>query len=101
MHVKGDFYLDDFVAQGGVKSDTELIAYVTEKITKGMMDIGISDPVIGCSSFTAKTTEGDVLFARNYDFSKTNTCIVFTEANEGRHQRCWRELRHLHDLSGR
>lgn len=85
MHVKGDFYLDDFVAQGGVKSDTELIAFVTEKITKGLLDIGISDPEIGCSSFTAKTPEGDVLFARNYDFSKTNTCIVFTEANEGRH----------------
>lgn len=85
MHVKGDFYLDDFVAQGGVKNDSELIAFVTEKITKGLLDIGISDPEIGCSSFTAKTPEGDVLFGRNYDFSKTNTCIVFTEANEGRH----------------
>lgn len=85
MHVKGDFYLDEFVAQGGVKNDTELIAFVTEKITKGLMDIGLSDPEIGCSSFTAKTAEGDVLFGRNYDFSKTNTCIVFTEANEGRH----------------
>lgn len=85
MHVKGDFYLDDFVAQGGVKSDAELIDFVTGKITKGLLEIGISDPEIGCSSFTAKTPEGDVLFARNYDFSKTNTCIVFTEANEGRH----------------
>lgn len=47
--------------------------------------MGISDPEIGCSSFTAKTKDGDVLFGRNYDFSKTNTCIVFTEKNEGRH----------------
>lgn len=85
MHVKGDFYLDDFVAQGGVKNDTELIAFVTEKITKGLLDIGLSDPEIGCSSFTARTEDGDVLFGRNYDFSKTNTCLVFTEANEGRH----------------
>lgn len=85
MKVKGDFYLDDFVAQGGVKSDTELIDFVTSKITKGLIDISISDPDIGCSSFTAKTEDGDVLFGRNYDLAKTNTCIVFTEANEGRH----------------
>jgi hypothetical protein len=26
-----------------------------------------------------------MLFGRNYDFAKTNTCIVFTEANKGRH----------------
>lgn len=85
MEVQGDFYLDDFVAQGGVKSDGELIAFVTEKITKGLIPMNISDPEIGCSAFTATTTDGDALFGRNYDFSKTNTCIVFTEANEGRH----------------
>lgn len=85
MHVSGGFYLDDFVAQGGVSNDGELINFVTGKITKGLLDIGISNPEIGCSSFTARTAEGDMLFGRNYDFSKTNTVIVFTEANEGRH----------------
>lgn len=85
MHVKGDFYLDDFVARGGVKNDSELIAFVTEQITKGLLDINISNPEIGCSSFTAQTEDGDALFGRNYDFSKTNTCIVTTDANEGRH----------------
>lgn len=85
MYVKGDFYLDDFVEQGGVKNDSELIDFVTNKITKGLMDISISNPEIGCSSFTAKSESGDVLFGRNYDFSKTNTCIVFTEKNKGRH----------------
>ncbi|MDD6057448.1 MAG: carcinine hydrolase/isopenicillin-N N-acyltransferase family protein [Clostridiales bacterium] len=85
MHVKGGFYLEDFIAQGGVKSDAELIEFVTAKITKGLLDMGISESEIACSSFTAKSESGDVLFARNYDFAKTNTCIVFTEANEGRH----------------
>lgn len=85
MHVRGDFYLDDFVAQGGVKSDSELIDFITNKITKGFLKLNITDPEIACSSFTAKTEDGDALFGRNYDFSKTNTCIVFTEANEGRH----------------
>ncbi|MBQ8836252.1 MAG: linear amide C-N hydrolase [Clostridia bacterium] len=85
MNVSGGFYLDEFVEQGGVKNDTELIDFVTEKITKGLIKVEITDPEIGCSAFTAATPDGDKLFARNYDFSKTNTCIVFTEANEGRH----------------
>jgi len=85
MNVKGGFYLDDFVAQGGVKSDGELINFITGKITKGLIPMSISDPEIGCSSFTAATAEGDMLFGRNYDFSKTNTAIVTTEANKGRH----------------
>ena len=85
MHVSGGFYLEDFIAQGGVKNDAELIAFVTEKLTKGIIPMSISEPEIGCSSFTATAADGDALFARNYDFSKTNTCIVFTEGGEGRH----------------
>lgn len=85
MEVKGGFYLDEFVAQGGASSDAELIAFVTEHITKGLIDLGISESEVACASFTATTQEGDALFGRNYDFAKTNVCIVITEANEGRH----------------
>lgn len=85
MQVHGGFYLDEFVAQGGVSSDAELISFITGNITKGLLDLGMESPEIGCSAFTATTPEGDVLFGRNYDFSKTNTCLVFTEKNEGRH----------------
>ena len=85
MEVKGDFYLDDFVAQGGVSSDTELIQFVTDHITHGVVNLNMAAPEIGCSSFTATAENGDALFARNYDFSKTNAMLVFTEANEGRH----------------
>ena len=35
--------------------------------------------------FTAQTEDGDQLFARNYDFAKTNTCLVFTDPGDGRH----------------
>lgn len=85
MEVSGGFYLDKFVEQGGVKSDGELINFITGNITKGLIDMGIDAPEIGCASFTAQTEDGDRLFARNYDFAKTNTCIVITEANKGRH----------------
>ena len=85
MDVKGGFYLDEFIAQGGASSDAELISFITGNITKGLIPMSISESEIACSSFTAETPEGDRLFARNYDFSKTNTCIVRTQANEGRH----------------
>ena len=85
MEVKGDFYLDDFVAQGGVSSDTELIQFITDNITHGVVNLNMTAPEIGCSSFTATAENGDALFARNYDFSKTNAMLVFTDANEGRH----------------
>lgn len=85
MDVKGGFYLDEFVAQGGASSDAELIAFITGNITKGLIPMSISESEIACSSFTAAAEDGDRLFARNYDFSKTNTCIVRTQANKGRH----------------
>ncbi|MBQ9082114.1 MAG: linear amide C-N hydrolase [Clostridia bacterium] len=85
MHVSGGFYLDEFVEQGGVRSDSELIDFITGKLTRGLLKMDMSAPDIGCASFTAKTPDGDVLFGRNYDFAKTNTCIIFTEASEGRH----------------
>lgn len=46
MKVKGGFYLDDFVKQGGVKSDTELIDFVTKKLTKDLINIGITDALL-------------------------------------------------------
>ena len=85
MKVSGGYYFDEFLAQGGASKDSDLIAFITQRITKGLipMDIGESD--IGWSSFTAATPAGDRLFARNYDFSRTNTCIVYTDPGHGRH----------------
>lgn len=85
MHVAGDYYFDEFIKEGGVENDRELIDFITKKITKGLIPMKIDESEIACSSFTAKSDAGDRLFARNYDFKKTNTMIVFTEKGEGRH----------------
>lgn len=81
----GDYYLDDFVAQGGVSDDGELIDFVVKHITKGLIPVSIKAPHVGCSSFTACTENGDHIFARNYDMRKSNICIVHTPARNGRH----------------
>ena len=35
LTVSGDYYFDDFLAQGGASNDSELISFVTKRITKG------------------------------------------------------------------
>lgn len=85
MTVKGDYYFDDFIKQGGVSNDKELLSFITNHITKGLIKMQIKESNIGCSSFTAQTKDGKKLFGRNYDFAKTNTCIVFTKKSKTRH----------------
>ena len=85
MKVSGGFYFDEFLDQGGVKNDPELIAFISNKITRGLMDMGIKESDIGCASFTAVAENGDKLFARNYDFAKTNVCLTLTDPGKGRH----------------
>lgn len=85
MKVAGGYYFDEFLEQGGVSSDAELIDFITGKITKGLVDMTIKESEIACSSFTATTEDGDRVFGRNYDFSKTNTCLVYTNPGNGRH----------------
>lgn len=85
MRVAGDYYFDDFLAQGGVSSDAELIAFITDKLTKGVIDLEFTPPDVACSSFTARLENGHQIFARNYDYEKTNTCIVYTDPGQSRH----------------
>lgn len=85
MNISGGYYFDEYLEQGGASNDGDLINFITAHITKGLLDMEISESSIGCSSFTGTTQEGDRIFARNYDFDKTNTCVVFTNPGGDRH----------------
>ena len=41
MNVSGEYYFDDFLKQGGVSSDEELIQFITGNITKGVIPMTI------------------------------------------------------------
>ena len=86
MNVKGGFYFDDFLKNGGASSDSELIDFITGNITRGLVDISIGETDIGCSSFIARAENGDVLFGRNYDFDKTNVCLTMCDPGNGRYK---------------
>ena len=82
MDMKGDYYFIDFLEKGGASNDQELIDHIVDNLTKGIIPMKMKAPTIGCSSFTAGTPEGDRLFGRNYDFSKTTGMIVYTTGSD-------------------
>lgn len=85
INFSGDYSFDEFLSQGGASNDAELISFVTRSITKGIIPMHIKTSSIACSAFTADTQSGDRVFGRNYDFSATNTAIVYTNPGKGRH----------------
>ena len=85
MTFNGNYYFDDFIKQGGTKNDRELLDFIMNKMTKGLLNLSIKTSKINCSSFTAHKPNGEHLFARNYDMYSTNTCIVKVKGNKKRH----------------
>lgn len=85
MNVSGGYYFDKFIEEGGASNDTELINFIVDNITKGIIPISMKAPTIGCSSFTCVTEDGDRLFGRNYDFSQTTSMIVHTNPGGNRY----------------
>lgn len=82
MTVSGDYYFEEFLKKGA-SSDKELIGYITSHITKGLIPMKISESEIACSAFTAELENKDRVFGRNYDFDRTNICIVKTKPSHG------------------
>ncbi len=85
MDVAGEYYFDEFLEAGGAANDAELISFITRKIGKGIIPTTIEESDITCSSFMARAQDGRPIFGRNYDFKRTNTCIVRTHPGGGRH----------------
>ena len=85
MDVKGDYYFDKFLEQGGASNDSDLIDFILNNVTKGIIPISIEAPNIGCSSFTGVGSDGTRYFGRNYDFCTSTAMIVRTNPGHGRY----------------
>ena len=57
LNVSGGYHFDEFLAQGGASNDTELISFITNSITKGIIPMNIKTSEIACSAFTADTAD--------------------------------------------
>lgn len=89
----GDYDFDNFLAQGGAKSNDEIATFLTDFITKRTYqsntkhepsNVKISLPEFGCSSIVAKKANGDAIYGRNYDWMSDSTVvIVHTKPDNG------------------
>lgn len=71
---RGDYKFAQFLAEGGAKSDNEVIAFLSQNlIGGGLSGFGVGN--FGCSAFTAKGENG-YYFGRNFDWYNCNALIV-------------------------
>ncbi|MBR1786598.1 MAG: linear amide C-N hydrolase [Paludibacteraceae bacterium] len=88
MTYYGDYGIDAFLEQGGIRSDAELQPFLQKVLSHGLIPVNTPQPEIpdiGCSTLVApiKGTSG-YLFGRNFDWAKKgNTIIIRTYPKNG------------------
>jgi hypothetical protein len=86
MEYRGDYGLDEFLAQGGADSDSALGHYLMGYLSGGyykQADVEIKPGDYGCSTVCVKDQKGDVYFGRNFDWEKGRAMIVHTVPEDG------------------
>ena len=81
MTYYGDYGFDDFLAQGAA-NDEDLLQFVQNRIL-GKKNVKLDTPASGCTTFIAKESNGDIVYARNYDFPRTSFMVVKTKPKNG------------------
>lgn len=78
----GDYGFDSFLAQGGAASDRAVVTFLTENLLSGI-ELDWKDILFGCSTLSAPSTEGGMLFGRNFDWNQCNALIVSAKPENG------------------
>lgn len=77
----GDYYFDEFLSEGA-DSSSELFEFLQEQFPN--VNAPISLGAFGCSTFASSTTDGDVIFGRNFDYMTYSPALVVrTPSREG------------------
>lgn len=88
MTYRGDYGIDAFIKQGGVRTDAELQPFLQRFLSHGLLRINAAAPKVpdvGCSTLCAPMADTDgYLFGRNFDWAKKgNTIIIRTYPKNG------------------
>lgn len=80
----GDYGFEQFLAQGGASSDSEVIQYLRDLLPAGA-DIGLTGSLFlfGCSTLSVKSPDGDYLFGRNFDWENCSALTVGSTPETG------------------
>ena len=81
MTYYGDYGFDDFLEQGAA-SDSDIEEFVTKRLLKGIpIKFNVTDS--GCTAFVTKNENGDIIFARNFDFTYAPSLQLHTNPRNG------------------
>ncbi len=77
----GDYGFDDFLEQGAA-SDNDIEEFVTKRLLKGIpIKFNVTDS--GCTAFVTQNENGDIIFARNFDFTYAPSLQLYTKPLNG------------------
>jgi hypothetical protein len=82
MEYNKELKIDELLA-AGITSDEELIKWFGKAEYHGISPVTLDPTRYGCSSFAARTSDGDILFGRNFDYPETDTVIIYTDPENG------------------
>ena len=71
-----DYNFEEFLNQGGASSDSEVIRFLTNTVSKSMSELEFNDKSFGCSTISTKSENGDRIFGRNFDWYNCEGMIV-------------------------
>ncbi len=83
MSYRGNYALDDFLAQGGASSDMEVADFVIQDAFHGLVDLNLQSSPYGCSTLAVESPQGDRLFGRNFDWGNCTALVVETAPKDG------------------
>lgn len=81
MTYDGDYGFDEFL-ETGADSDADIEAFVTKRLLKGLpIELNVTDA--GCTAFVSRNEDGDIIYARNFDFLYAPFLQIYTDPDNG------------------
>lgn len=83
LEYKGDYGFDEYIKSGGGNSDEKMAEYISSFLSHGFYKPTFSKNNYGCSAISATSTNGNLLFGRNFDWKSCTAMIVITRPDNG------------------
>lgn len=81
MTYYGDYGFDVFL-KTGAKNDSDIEAFVTKRLLKGLpIDLGVTGD--GCTAFVTQNENGEIIYGRNFDFTYAPSLQFYTNPDNG------------------
>lgn len=76
VRLQGGYGFEDFLKQGGAKSDAEVLKYLTSTLVGEVDGLSFEGTAFGCSTISVQNKEGGYYFGRNFDWNTCDAMIV-------------------------